>query len=276
MLWNRFIKFLIIFLIASPCFSQEEIADFEEGSIPILNEELRKLRSAGLNAIEHSITRGFGIGDVSNDDTTVTVEAGTLYNGSTKVNKTANTVLTFATASDWWDEATHSYSGGAGWCYIGVNPSGDIKFLYTHVENRADTEGNSAGKLYYFYDSGVYWRVIMAVYVDTDDKIHTSGAGFQTGTWFYLKEPALGVDFHLMAVYVKYFQNHLSFPWNGWKYIWFGGAPLFDDYPLLHFYLAIPWANIFGVFRGVQLYLLFTLFFLFTTLRILESRHWRG
>lgn len=82
--------------------------------------------------------------------------------------------------------------------------------------------------------------------------------------WFYSKSPALGVDFNLMTTYVNYLQHHWAWPWNGWKYIWFGGLPLFDDYPLLHFYAAVPWANIFGVFRGTQLYLLFTLFlFLF-------------
>ncbi|MFH1367117.1 MAG: hypothetical protein ABIH38_03985 [Patescibacteria group bacterium] len=82
--------------------------------------------------------------------------------------------------------------------------------------------------------------------------------------WFYAKSPALGVDFNLMATYVNYFLHHWAWPWNGWKYIWFGGLPLFDDYPALHFYLAVPFAHFFGVFRGVQIYLLFTLFlFLF-------------
>lgn len=76
--------------------------------------------------------------------------------------------------------------------------------------------------------------------------------------WYYEKKPALGVDFYLMASYVGYFQRYLAFPWNGWKYIWYAGVPLFNDYPPLHFYLAVPFANIFGVFRGIQIYLLFT------------------
>jgi len=76
--------------------------------------------------------------------------------------------------------------------------------------------------------------------------------------WYYEKKPALGVDYYLMASYVGYFQRYLAFPWNGWKYIWYAGVPLFNDYPPLHFYLAVPFADIFGVFRGVQIYLLFT------------------
>ena len=45
------------------------------------------------------------------------------------VSLTADTTLTFGTAGDWHDGAADSYSGGAGWCYVGVKSNGDLKLL---------------------------------------------------------------------------------------------------------------------------------------------------
>jgi hypothetical protein len=126
-----------------------------------------------VGAPQDMIARGFELGTAAVDDTTVTVLPGVLYHGTTKVSKTSNTTLTFAAAADWYDGSTHSYAGGAGWCYIGVDSSGNIKLLHTNAPDKADTSGNTAGTLvYYYYVAGTtYYRVIGAVRMDTDNKI---------------------------------------------------------------------------------------------------------
>ena len=73
-----------------------------------------------------------------------TVSAGKLMHGSTLVSKTADTTLTFGTAGDWHDGATDSYSGGAGWCYVGVKSNGDLKLLGDNPAQKSDTSGNTA------------------------------------------------------------------------------------------------------------------------------------
>ena len=136
------------------------------GNIPAAN-----LGNAG--GAKDGIVRGFEIGNCAVDDTTVIVQAGTLYHGTTQVDKTSNTTLTIATPGDWYDGSTHSYSGAADWCYIGVDSSGNIKFLHTNAPDKADTSGNTDGTLLYWYDSGntKYWRVIGAIKIDTSDTV---------------------------------------------------------------------------------------------------------
>jgi len=121
------------------------------------------------NIPNDAITRGFEL--VYNNTTSVKVNPGTLFHGTTKINKTSIATLTLATAGDWWDGATDDYSGGAGWCYIGVNSSGDIKFLGANPPDKADTSGNTDGTKLYWYDSSAYWRVIGAIRVNTSNQV---------------------------------------------------------------------------------------------------------
>jgi hypothetical protein len=83
------------------------------------------------------------------------------------------------TAADWHDGVQDSYSGGEGWCYVGVDSSGNIKFLGDNPPDETDTLGNSAGKLIYWNNSGTYWFVVGAVRIDTADiaafEIHSYG-----------------------------------------------------------------------------------------------------
>lgn len=101
----------------------------------------------------------------------VSCDAGIVYNGATRVEKITATVLTLATAADWWDGATDTYGGGAGWCYIGVNSSGNVKLLGANPPDKHDTDGDTVGTLYYWYDGAAYWRVIGAVRVNTSNQI---------------------------------------------------------------------------------------------------------
>ena len=122
-----------------------------------------------------AIHRGFEIDDVANDDLVIVVKAGVLHHGSKAITKTANVTLTLGTAADWWDGAADTYAGGAGWCYVGVDVSGNVKLLGANAPDKADVSGNTAGTLLYWYDSTLYWRVIGAVRIDTDDKAHAMG-----------------------------------------------------------------------------------------------------
>ena len=100
-----------------------------------------------------------------------TVSAGKLMHGNTLISKTADTTLTFGTAGDWHDGAADSYSGGAGWCYVGVKSNGDLKLLGDNPAQKSDTSGNTAGYPFlYWHDGSNYWRVIGAVYVNTSNQ----------------------------------------------------------------------------------------------------------
>ena len=126
------------------------------------------------------ICRGFEL--VYNSINDLKVNPGTLFNGTVKVNTTIQNTLTLATAANWYDGATHTYAGGAGWCYIGVDNAGNIKLLGANPPNRADTVGNSTGTLLYSYITSTYWRVIGAVWVYTNDTITTDGS--TPARWF--------------------------------------------------------------------------------------------
>ena len=144
------------------------------GEIPAAN------LPASTSSADDMISRGLEIADVTNDDLTIVVQAGVMNHGSTKISKTSNITLTLATANDWWDGATDSYAGGAGWCYIGIDISGNVKLLGANPPDKADTAGNTDGTKYYWFDSSLYWRVIAAVKIDTDNKAHAQGH-FQQG-----------------------------------------------------------------------------------------------
>lgn len=123
------------------------------------------------NMMSDKILRGFEIDTIAVDDASIDVLPGSLLHGITLINKTAATTLTFATAADWWDGAVDSYAGGAGWCYVGVDISGNVKLLGANPPDKDDVAGSTAGTKLYWYDGSLYWRVIGAVRVDTDDQI---------------------------------------------------------------------------------------------------------
>ena len=135
------------------------------GEIPAAN------LPASTSSADDMIARGFEIAPYAVDATAIIINAGVLNHGSTKISKTSNTTLTFATAADWWDGAADTYAGGAGWCYVGADVSGNIKLLGANPPDKADSAGNTDGTKYYWYDGSLYWRVIGAIRVDTDDKV---------------------------------------------------------------------------------------------------------
>ena len=90
--------------------------------------------------------------------------------------------------------------------------------------------------------------------------------------WYLGKIPILGVDLYNSVTYVAYHLDHFSLPFNSFKDFWFGGYPLFRDYPQLHYYLMVPFAKVYGLIAGVQMYAIFTLFLLALSLLLLFYR----
>ena len=127
-----------------------------------------------LSTSEDFTIKGFEISTDANTNT-VTVDSGVLYVGATRINKTAQTAIYLGTAGDWWDGVTDSYAGGAGWAYIAVDNSGNIKFIGANAPDyHSSVSATTAGKKYYWYDTSIpeYWRVIHGVRVNTSNNIN--------------------------------------------------------------------------------------------------------
>ncbi len=85
---------------------------------------------------------------------------------------------------------------------------------------------------------------------------------------YWNQKPAVGIDLFLSVDFVTYIQSHLNFPWASWKYIWYGGTPLAQTYPFLHFYLMQPLLAFFSAVEAVQAYVIgsYILYFIFSYL----------
>lgn len=111
--------------------------------------------------------------EVVSPDNMVTVDAGVCYHGSTRVEKTAQTGLRHRVATDWWDGAVDTYAS-AGWNYVAIDSSGNIKFIGTNAPDKADTDENTVGTLRYWDDGTELWRVLGAARINTSDAIDSS------------------------------------------------------------------------------------------------------
>lgn len=77
--------------------------------------------------------------------------------------------------------------------------------------------------------------------------------------WYFDAKPLWGVDFYYTVALVRQILNHLTLPPLGWGYAWFSGWPLVSNYPILHYYLIIPFVSAFGVIGAVKIWSLVTL-----------------
>lgn len=128
----------------------------------------------------HNITRGFEL--VWKSTTVVTVNAGTLYHGTTQVNKTANVDLDITLAADAIDGATAQQATSC-WRYVYCDASGNLK-LWSVAPDKSDTAGNTAGTKYYYYYAATttYYRCLGAI------RLNATGSGeidkfFQQGNY---------------------------------------------------------------------------------------------
>lgn len=78
--------------------------------------------------------------------------------------------------------------------------------------------------------------------------------------WYLGKMPIRGIDFYNTVTYVRFLRDNLVMRYDGWKDIWFSGAPLASDYPGLHFYLMQPLVEWLGLIHSVQYYMLGSIF----------------
>src|SRR4030042_4735010 len=97
-------------------------------------------------------------------------------------------------------------------------------------------------------------------------------------TLYYNQKPAVGIDLFVSVDFVTYIRDHFNWPWASWKYIWYGGTPLVQTYPLLHFYLIQPLLHWFSAVQAVQVYVLSStvLFFIFSYLLFYAVSKSRG
>ena len=98
----------------------------------------------------------------------VSVDAGLLYNGATRVRKSSATILNVGTASDYINGA--SERGTSKWIYVYSNSSGSIKLDDT-APDYADVSANTVGMLRYYKVGTAYWRLIGAI------RLNATGSG---------------------------------------------------------------------------------------------------
>ena len=80
--------------------------------------------------------------------------------------------------------------------------------------------------------------------------------------WYLSKIPILGVDFYNSVTYVNYLTKNFALQFAGFKDIWFGGYPLWRDFISAQYYPMILFAKYFDLIRGIQYYVLTSLFLL--------------
>jgi len=94
----------------------------------------------------------------------ITISPGVTYNGTSRISKVGNTVLSLGTATDFATGV--SQRGTATLGFVAVNNLGSIK-LTTTAPTKADTSGNTVGKLRYSVIGTDYWRVLAWFYMNT-------------------------------------------------------------------------------------------------------------
>ena len=122
--------------------------------------------NAGVSGAKDIITRGFGVEYLST--VTIRVKAGTLYHNTTIVNKTANTTLDISNAAHYIGGV--SQRGADMWLYIYVDNAGNILFEDS-APDKADTSGNTDGELLYRSFSGVYYRAIAEIRLNSSNNV---------------------------------------------------------------------------------------------------------
>lgn len=80
--------------------------------------------------------------------------------------------------------------------------------------------------------------------------------------WYLAKVPILGVDFFNSVTYTTYLAHNFALPFLGFKDIWFSGYPIFRDFISLQYFPMIAFSNYFGTIRGIQIYVMASLFLL--------------
>lgn len=138
---------------------------------------------SGISSAKDSITRGFELVWGSIDQ--VIVNVGTLYHGTTQVDKTSNVHLDVTTASDYITGVSEQATDD--WLYVYSDSSGNFK-LDNNEPDKSDASGDTEGVfLYYYYAAGAtYHRCVGAI------RLNATGSG-QVDK-FYQRRSRIGIN----------------------------------------------------------------------------------
>jgi len=119
--------------------------------------------TTGVGAAKDAITRGFEL--VWGSKEQVIVNVGTLYHGTTQINKTSNVHLDVTTASDYVTGVKQQTT--TDWAYVYVDSSGNVKLDIAEPDT-SDAAGDTEGNLIYYYYAAksTYHRCIGAIYLN--------------------------------------------------------------------------------------------------------------
>ncbi len=82
---------------------------------------------------------------------------------------------------------------------------------------------------------------------------------YPMASWYFDGKPLWGVDFFYTASLTNMLKSNLVLPPGGWGYAWFAGWPFQSNYPVLHYYLILPFTYFFPLIAAVKLWMLASL-----------------
>ncbi len=76
-------------------------------------------------------------------------------------------------------------------------------------------------------------------------------------------KPLWGVDFYYTTTLTKLLRDNVTLPTTGWGYQWFTGWPFLSNYPILNYYLILPFTYFFDLIAAVKIWMLVSFAFYF-------------
>ena len=79
-------------------------------------------------------------------------------------------------------------------------------------------------------------------------------AFFPMAKWYFDAKPLWGVDFYYTVALVNLIKSNLTLPPVSWNYAWFAGWPNFSSFPMLHYFLIVPFTYFLDLLLAVKLW----------------------
>ncbi len=79
---------------------------------------------------------------------------------------------------------------------------------------------------------------------------------FPMATWYLNSNPIWGVDFYYTVTLTTLLKNNFFLPPGVWNYIWFTGTPLLTSFPILHYYLILPFTLFLDIFSSIKVWMI--------------------
>jgi hypothetical protein len=132
--------------------------------------DVTAVRDDRITAISLNIEEFYkaGMNVIYGTPTTLTVDTGIANAGSTKVTKTAQTILTISATADYISGAVEAVVANP--LFVYMNSSGDVK-LSAFAPTYHNTDGGTTGPLFYYKTAGnVYWRCLGSTIINATTK----------------------------------------------------------------------------------------------------------